>query len=165
MMKQHHRIAVTAALVYLVAVGLVVFWPTPVDRPAAGTLQAAISWFHLHGMPKFIAYGAVEFSANIVMFIPMGFIASLFLRNGWLAVIAGTLASCLIELSQAVLLPARFASGMDILANSLGAGIGIALYYLGQSRRRRTPSEPESEIDPAPGAEAPHTLMFVSSLE
>lgn len=145
MIKPHHRIAMTLGVSYLVAVLLIVLWPSPVDRPATGTLHAILSWLHQRGMPQFINYNFVEFTANIAMFIPMGILTSTLLRNGWLGVIAGTLASCLIEFAQAVFLPARFASGMDVLANSLGTGLGVAMYYLVRSRRQTRTLEQEDE--------------------
>ncbi|PYI37599.1 VanZ family protein [Arthrobacter psychrolactophilus] len=134
MIKRHHRIAMAAAILYLLAVLLVVFWPTPVDRPASGTLNAVLSWLHRHGTPRFIDYNFVEFTANIAMFIPMGLIASIWFKNGFLGVIAGMLVSCLIELTQATSLPDRYATGLDILANSIGAGLGALAFYLGHRR-------------------------------
>jgi len=136
MIKPLHRIALTAAAIYLVGVALVVFWPTPVDRPASGELHLVIDWFHSQGMPKFIGYNQVEFTANIAMFLPMGIIASTWFKNGWVGLVSGSLASCFIELSQYLFLPHRFASGMDVLANTSGAAIGAAMYYIDQRRRR-----------------------------
>ncbi|ALV44573.1 hypothetical protein MB46_02610 [Arthrobacter alpinus] len=139
MNKTHHRIALAAAVVYLAGVMLIVFWPAPVDRPASGQLHMILTLLHNHGMPRFIGYGQVEFTANIAMFIPMGYIASAWLKKIWLGIIIGFLASCLIELGQAIFLPDRFATGMDVLANTIGAGVGAVLYYF--ARRSRTDSE------------------------
>lgn len=130
MNKSHDRITFAAALLYLVAVALIVFWPTPVDRPASGQLHTVLDWLHQRGLPEFIGYNKVEFAANIAMFIPMGYIAATWLKKVWLGVIVGALASCLIELGQEVLLPERYATGLDVLANTTGAGLGAALYYL-----------------------------------
>ena len=129
MAKILHRISLALAGAYLVALVLIVFWPTPVDKPAAGTLHHFIAWMHLHGVPGFIGYNQIEFSANIVLFVPMGFIASVWSKNAWVGLVTGALASCLIELSQAWFLPARFASGLDVLSNTMGAGIGAAIYW------------------------------------
>lgn len=147
MTKPLHRIALAVAAAYLLAVALVVFWPTPVDRQGAGALHEALSWLHGHGMPKFINYNAVEFSANIVMFVPMGFFASSYFKNARVGIVVGALASCLIELAQALLLPERFATGLDVLANTIGAGLGALLYYLIKPRQGGLPliftSEPQ----------------------
>ncbi|WP_425863805.1 VanZ family protein [Arthrobacter sp. TWP1-1] len=130
MNKPHHQIANAATLVYLVGVVLVVFWPTPVDRPASGQLHMILDWLHQHGMPIYIGYNKVEFASNIAMFIPTGYIAATWFKNVGLGVIIGALASCLIELSQCLFLPERYATGLDVLANTIGAGIGAALYYV-----------------------------------
>ncbi len=116
---------------YLVALVLIVFWPTPVDRPAANDLNNFIAWMHRHGVPTFIGYGKIEFSANIVMFIPMGIIASVWTKRAWAGLLVGFAASVCIELGQALFLAERFASVIDVLANTLGAGIGATLYFVG----------------------------------
>ncbi|MDD0857187.1 VanZ family protein [Arthrobacter alpinus] len=134
MSKPLHRITVALAAAYLLAVVLIVFWPTPVDRPAAGTLHQVLSWLYRHGMPRFVNYSVVEFSANIVMFIPLGIIASSYFKNAVVGVIIGALSSCLIELGQTLLLPDRYATGLDVLANTLGAGLGAFSYFLVTSR-------------------------------
>lgn len=143
MIKRHHRIAMAAAFLYLIAVLLVVFWPTPVDGPASGSLDTVLRWLHQHGIPHFIDYNFVEFTANIAMFVPMGIIASIWFKNGFVGAIAGTLASCLIELTQATFLPDRFASGLDILANSTGAALGALAYFLGHRRLTKPSSMPQ----------------------
>lgn len=130
MTKPLHRLAIVVAAAYLLVVALMVFWPTPVDRPAAGQLGAAIEWLHGHGLPTFIDYAVVEFSANVLMFVPMGFFASLFFKKARAGIMLGALCSCLIELMQALVLPERFASGLDILANSIGTGLGALLYFI-----------------------------------
>ena len=134
-----HRLALALMAAYLIAVALIVFWPTPVDRPAAGTLDQLIAWMHLNGVPKSLGYSQIEFSANIVLFIPMGFIASVWMKNAWVGLVVGALASSFIELSQALFLAARFASGLDVLANTLGAGLGAVVYFA--VHRRSTTSQ------------------------
>lgn len=131
-----HRIAVGLMAAYLVALALIVFWPTPVDKPAAGSLRQMISWFHLHGMPAFIGYAQIEFSANILLFVPMGIIAAEWTKNAWLGLGVGLLTSSIIELSQSLFLAARFPSALDILANTLGAGIGAVVYYFSHKRHQ-----------------------------
>lgn len=133
-----HRISLCLIAAYLVALVLIVFWPTPVDRPAAGSLGTFIAWMHSHGVPRFIGYGTIEFSANIALFVPMGIIASVWTKRAWAGLLVGFVASVAIETGQALFLAQRFASGLDVLANTLGAGIGAVLYILAhrhQSRR------------------------------
>lgn len=115
---------------YLVALALIVFWPTPVDKPVAGSLHRIISWLHLHGIPNFIGYAQSEFTSNILLFVPMGVIAAARTKNAWLGLGIGFLASCIIEVSQALFLVARFSSALDVLANTLGAAVGAVIYFL-----------------------------------
>lgn len=152
MNKPLHRIIVALAAAYLLAVVLIVFWPSPVDRPAAGTLHQMLSWLYRHGMPRFINYSVVEFSANIVMFIPLGIIASSYFKNAVVGVIVGALSSCFIELGQALMLPDRYATGLDVLANTMGAGLGALLYFLVTSHRGRPTHPSQTELHPLPNA-------------
>ncbi|POH74913.1 VanZ family protein [Arthrobacter glacialis] len=129
-----HRLAVSLMAAYLVALSLIVFWPTPVDQPAAGVLHQVIDWLHRHGMPAFIDYAQIEFSANVLLFVPMGIIASVWTKKAWLGLGIGFVTSCTIELGQSLFLAARFPSVLDVLANTLGAGVGAAIYTLAHRR-------------------------------
>lgn len=149
-----HRIALGLMAAYLVALSLIVFWPTPVDRPAAGTIRQIVSWLHDHGMPAFIGYSQIEFSANILLFVPMGIIAAVWTKRAWLGLGIGILTSCIIELSQSLFLAARFPSALDILANTLGAGIGAGVYFF---------SHRQALVEPAPVVEPVETPVGAQS--
>lgn len=112
---------------YLAALAFVAFWPTPVDRPAAGRLQAALFALHHAGLPDLVDYSFVEFSSNILLFTPIGVLAALafpVFHRGRI-VLAAFLASCGMELGQKLFLHDRFPSAMDIVANSAGAMLGL----------------------------------------
>ncbi|MFC7847709.1 VanZ family protein [Arthrobacter sp. NPDC057388] len=117
----------TVLALYLAALAFVAFWPTPVDRPVAGRLQAVLFALHHSGVPELINYNFVEFASNIVMFTPIGMLAALafpaFHRGR--IVLSAFLASCSIELGQKVFLHDRFPSAMDIVANTAGAMLGV----------------------------------------
>ncbi|MGN7253312.1 VanZ family protein [Arthrobacter sp. SAFR-014] len=112
---------------YLGALAFVAFWPTPVDRPIAGRLQATLFALHRSGIPELINYNFVEFASNILMFTPIGMLAALafpaFHRGR--IVLSAFLASCCIELGQKLFLHDRFPSAMDIVANTAGAMLGV----------------------------------------
>lgn len=148
MTKPLHRTAIAIGAIYLVAVVLILFWPTPVDRPASGGLQQFIKWMHVHGMPKRIGYSQIEFSANIVLFIPMGYIASAWSKNCWVGLVLGAMTSCFVELSQGLFLQDRFASGLDVLANTMGAGIGCAVFFLHQRHQASLQPSAVHEVNP-----------------
>ena len=150
MIKPHHRVALVLAAMYLIALAFILFWPTPVDRPVAGTLKEAIRWAHQHGMPNSIGYNQVEFTSNIVLFVPMGYIASVWTRRPWVGIVVGAVVSCCVELSQALFLPQRYGSVLDVLANTMGAAMGAGVYHVA-GRRRKIPGREPVE---APGGRA-----------
>ncbi|MGO3527980.1 MULTISPECIES: VanZ family protein [Glutamicibacter] len=129
MTTSHQKFTITVFIAYLIAVLLIGFWPTPVDRPLAGALTKGIAWLHRHGMPGFIGYSDIEFVANVVFFIPMGIITTLWNKNPMRSVAIGTYASLSIELLQELVLPQRYPSVFDIIANTIGAAIGAFLLH------------------------------------
>lgn len=115
---------------YAATVATVAFWPTPVDRPVSGVLRRVLSRLHEHGVPSWFDYSVVEFSANVAMFVPLGFLlAALFDRRlMWVAVVVAGLVSASIEITQWELLPARYPTVSDVVANTMGATIGVLLF-------------------------------------
>lgn len=128
------RTAGWMALAYLAALTLIAFWPTPVDRGLNGSISAVVLWLHANGVPAWLDYESIEFSANIALFVPVGLLVVLLtgIRRWWIGTLIGTLISCAIELGQLVFLPERFATVNDVIANSLGALLGtlIAVFVL-----------------------------------
>jgi len=120
-------IAATLLAIYGAFVLLVVLWPTPVDRGYRASIDKVLDVLHRNGIPQWFGYGKLEFTANIAMFVPLGFLLALALpaRVWWLALIIAPGFSVAIELTQGAFLSARFASGLDVLSNSIGAIIGI----------------------------------------
>ncbi|WP_235009410.1 VanZ family protein [Arthrobacter sp. SLBN-83] len=107
----------------------IAFWPSPVDKPVSGQLAAVLSFLHGHGIPRWFNYQFIEALANVALFVPVGFVASLaFSTKHWSQIGAfGLLVSGCIELGQLLFLHARFASPSDILTNTSGAVIGALL--------------------------------------
>ena len=128
------RIGVAAVLlaVNLAVVLLTTLTPSPVDKPFAGSLRRFILELHERGVPAWIGYPQVEFTSNVLMFVPLGFLAALALprRDWWLVAVLAPALSALLEAAQALFLPARVASAGDVIANGLGAAIGAALSLL-----------------------------------
>jgi len=113
------RILAMVLAVYLAFVGFVTLDPSPPD-PAGNPLLIAL----LRVLP--ISYDALEFTANIGMFIPIGALVAVLSRHWWLAVVVGIALTCGIEFMQQ-LLPARYPEVRDILSNTLGATIGASV--------------------------------------
>ena len=115
-----------------VLVGFITLSPDPVDSNHRALVREVLLFLHDHGVPEWFGYRKLEFSANIMMFIPLGFFAALLLPLGraWIAGVVGIAMSMAAELAQLILLPARFATVLDVLANSVGAWIGVGLAVL-----------------------------------
>ncbi|QHC58021.1 VanZ family protein [Rathayibacter sp. VKM Ac-2760] len=141
------RITVVAAAAYLLVLAVVLLWPEPVDGGHLGgvaraTVQSA------PGGHRFAVYDLIEGTANVLLFVPLGLLASLHLppRRAWIAVLLGALTSSAVETAQLVLLPHRHADLHDVLANTVGAALGALLgallrHRLLARRRRRAAGE------------------------
>jgi glycopeptide antibiotics resistance protein len=123
------RIALIALAVYAAALALVAFWPVPVDS-GAGPLLALIAEL----FPP-LTYPRVEFTANILLFVPLGVLLTLIDRRATLPIALAT--TIVIECVQAVALAARTPSLLDVLANLLGAGVGLLLVVAFDRYRHR----------------------------
>lgn len=126
------RVVATLVALYLLFVLVVTLWPTTVDKPIDPYLIRFLTALHQHGVPRFIDYNFVEFTANVLFFVPIGFFGCLVLpyRVQWLAVLGAGVLSSLIELSQKLFLPGRVASLGDVIANTSGALIGCVVAAL-----------------------------------
>ncbi|MET1065220.1 MAG: VanZ family protein [Arthrobacter sp.] len=144
---------ITAFLVlYLIGLGFVGAWPTPVDRPLAGPLKDLIE--AVRGFPPTagITYMHVEGAANVVLFFPLGLMVALLLpiRRWWLAGVAGALISAAIETVQYLALSQRQASLGDILYNTLGAALGALAIRVVRTRAAH-PTTQDPLRNPLPG--------------
>ncbi len=123
-----------------VAVLLILFWPT---RPAGGDQAGLALWLtqqHARGQLRWLTFGLIEFVSNMVMFAPLGALAALSRPRGGDGV---ALAACFglsvfAELVQWSVLPNRTGDVRDVVANTLGAAIGIGIVALIRTRRRQS---------------------------
>lgn len=120
------RIALAVALGLL---AIIAYWPTPLDQPVHGALTAAFSCLHRNGFPVWINYKVLEASANVALFLPIGFVSTLAFPNKawWLIGGFGFAISACMEVGQLLFLHNRFASLLDVVTNTSGAVIGAAL--------------------------------------
>ena len=88
---------------------------------------------------------SAEFVANVILFTPWGVLAVLLLgaRRWWLALATGVAFSLLIEIAQ--ISSARISDPRDLIANTAGAVLGVAIGMLIHARstgqRRDTPAD------------------------
>lgn len=111
---------------------VVLAWPTPVDSSVAGPLRTMTRWFSAQGL-GWMTYTVIEFSANIAMFAPIGFLVALAnQRLRWWHVVGAVAAlSATAEITQSLLRPDRFGTVLDVVANTAGAALGfLAATYL-----------------------------------
>lgn len=122
----HRRIWVRWALAaYLIVVALVVLLPVSYSD----IIDAIWMWIRTDlGITSFGA-GWVEFTANIAMFLPLGFLLTLLFRHPWYGTLLALALSVAVEVVQ-IVIPDRVASVRDIVANALGAAIGALLAWL-----------------------------------
>jgi len=78
-------------------------------------------------LPAFF-FVAVEFLANVLMFVPFGVLVWLALARPrwWVVVLLGLATTVTIELVQSTM-PSRYSTVSDVIANTLGAAVGVLL--------------------------------------
>jgi len=141
-MFRHHPVLTAATALYLGAVAWITLGPQPIALVRAGGVWRLLGIFQRHTATAWITYPTIEFTANVLMFVPIGlFLLLLFGRRlWWLAVIMGVLLSSLIEFTQ-LFLPGRVSDVRDLTSNSLGALIGVlaalVITWPAAARRRR----------------------------
>ena len=133
---------------FCVIVAVITFWPGPPDPDGQLQLRVFLQQAYTQGLPQWITFGKIEFGANIVMFVPIGLFGALALgRARWLIVPLAVAASSAIEIIQATRIPERVGTPRDVLANGLGALVGLLLaelVLLGVRRRDRQRALPGS---------------------
>ncbi|MCT9818986.1 VanZ family protein [Microbacterium sp. W1N] len=122
------------ALVGLAAYGAIVVVilvaPISYSQIVNAVAEQLSRWFGL----SWFGSGWIEFAANILMFVPLGFLLALLIRPYWAGVGVALLVSAGAELVQ-MIIPSRVASLRDILANVAGAAVGAGLAWLLVVRR------------------------------
>lgn len=132
------RTAGALLVLLLLVVALIVFWPGPPDPGGQSALASYLRHPERHGLPRWVTFDLVQNLANVAMFVPLGLLGSLALRrHNYLVVVYAAAASGLIEFVQLVLLPHRVSSLQDVLANTVGASLGLLLAVPALLRRRR----------------------------
>lgn len=113
--------------IYALALMVVGFYPVPVDRGVSPMLGRFVLWMQQYALG--FSYEIVEFTANVLWFVPLGLLGVLAVgrRWWWLVLLGGAAVSTAIEAGQWLLLPERTPTPVDVIANTLGVAIGVAL--------------------------------------
>jgi glycopeptide antibiotics resistance protein len=123
------NISLLLLLAYAGVVAAMTLSPTPLDQGFESSIDKLLGVLHRNGVPEWFGYDKLEFTANIMMFIPLGFLLGLALpaRIWWLALLASPAISIAIEMTQAGLLTERFATPSDVFANTIGGLFGTLI--------------------------------------
>ncbi|MGV2901241.1 VanZ family protein [Microbacterium sp. AGC62] len=130
---------------YLLFIGFTVWLPANVSAKVTGLVGVMARWVSDAGIAPYYQSAVVfEFLANVALFVPVGFLLPFAwsrLRL-WQVVLIGALMSGLIESVQG-LMPSRYPTISDVIANSLGtlAGgvIAVLLILMLPSQPARSP--------------------------
>lgn len=156
--RHRHVVPIVLLVVWSAVVLLATLWPTTVDGGLRdGFLAIADLLERRFDLVLPFRYTAVEVAANVALFVPLGFAAAWAMPKWawWIAALAGAAMSVAVELAQQNLLPERFGSFGDVVANSVGALIGAVLVRLGRAwvhgrrRRRRRRAQAAAAADAA----------------
>lgn len=147
-MLRRHPVLLAVTVVYLLAVAWITLSPQPQDSAENHFIRDVIAQIGRFPLTSWITYSGVEFTANIVMFVPMGVLFTLLLgmRRWWIALIVGFAATCAIEFTQ-IFLPTRYSDVRDIVANTVGTAIGIGIVALVVWLKRRGNSRATPSVD------------------
>lgn len=129
--RSRARLGVTTLLLalYVGFVSLVTLWPDPSDLEFGSLAERVLRVLYRFGVPEAFGFDELEFTANIAMFVPLGFLLGLALprRGWWLSLLLLPAYSGFIEFTQATALESRVSSAMDVAANTSGGYIGVLL--------------------------------------
>lgn len=110
--------------------------PEPYSPEAGGLLEWLLGVLSSTPLTAWITFDLVEFSANVVLFVPLGVLAMAWGARGWHGILGGALVTVAIELTQLLLLPTRVSDARDIVANTAGAALGVAIVVVARRHRR-----------------------------
>ncbi|TFG45753.1 MAG: VanZ family protein [Gemmatimonadales bacterium] len=119
MPRLQRHLGYTIASAGLLLIGALTLLPTPgeAERAAATPLTCIICG----------DLGGVDFLLNILLFVPLGLGLALAGFSWRRAVVLAVITTCIIELLQMKVITGRDASLGDILANTIGSGLGVLL--------------------------------------
>ena len=112
-------------------VALITLTPQSGDSAHGTVAKALLGALHAIGVSDSFGEVEWEFTANIIMFIPLGFFLALVLptTRTWVGIVALPLMSGVIEASQLLFLPSRYPTVSDLVANSLGGWLGLLMGF------------------------------------
>ncbi|PRA80763.1 VanZ family protein [Microbacterium sp. MYb66] len=123
--------ALALGIPFFIALAVLTLTPSRVEESLPNLLDLVLGTAHRLGWDS-LDFTRLEIIANVLVFVPVGIFAFVLLpRRIWvLSLLVGPLLSIAIETVQRVALPHRAATVTDVLANSAGSLLGVALAVL-----------------------------------
>jgi VanZ family protein len=127
-MFHRHPFLSLCTFVYLGFVGWVTLTPASEAPIPLAFAVRVLDALHRRGIAETLTINRLEFLANIGMFVPVGVFLLLLFGTGlfWVAGISSFVLTSAIETVQRSI-PGRVSDPRDVVANTLGALIGIAI--------------------------------------
>lgn len=140
--RRTSTIARSLFVIYTAAILAVTMWPKPVTEGSnKDIIDSVLTASHDAGVPVSFDFHSLQFVANIVMFVPFGFllVLSLASRRVWRAALGAFALTSTIELVQQFLLLERSGDVWDVVANTAGGVMG-ATFAVAWQRWRGAPT-------------------------
>jgi glycopeptide antibiotics resistance protein len=151
-MFRRHPVLTVVTFAYLGLVGVVTLAPMP-EHGRESIIWRIVEVFSRYRMTQWLDFATVEFIANVAMFVPLGLFFLLLLGRGrwWLAILFGIALTVVIEFVQQAL-PSRVSDPRDLVANSIGATLGVlvALVMTAAKARRLRAQRARPRTRPTP---------------
>ena len=124
-------LALIALVSYLIVLITTSLWPKPVDGEGllATITREVLRFTSSYDSLKWIQYNQLEAIANVLLYVPLGIFLVMFWPKAkiWLLALIPALISLLVEGSQRLFLPDRYATLNDVISNALGGVLGIVI--------------------------------------
>ncbi|MDQ1084440.1 glycopeptide antibiotics resistance protein [Microbacterium proteolyticum] len=104
--------------------------PSIYDAEVGGILRHVLEALRTVPATAWITFDVVESASNAVMFLPFGLLVIAWRGRWWHGILGALLVSAGIETWQLLFLPTRVADVRDVVANTLGAALGVGLAIL-----------------------------------
>lgn len=111
---------------YLALAVLALLAPRPIDLGFTPWLRWLIAFAQQHGLPGWLDYDVVEYTAHVVLLVPIGILSVVAIgrRLAWLALMAAVGLGAALEYGTSVAHGDDGASGLDLWLNALGVLLG-----------------------------------------
>ncbi|MCT2086302.1 VanZ family protein [Microbacterium enclense] len=123
--RRRRALLVAASALYAFGLWWMTLRPEPHGAEAAGVLQRVLAILAGWSATAWVSFDVIEFTANVIMFVPLGLLVRAWGGGFRHAVLGGFVLSLAIETVQLLFLSSRVADVRDVVANTVGAALGV----------------------------------------